>query len=791
MEDQVEKVYVAIGNDLEDGLGTLEWLLRKWPPYSLHIVIIYSDHSNMGKDHHVLTPFGKLPKSLLNDEKLDGLRKFEMDKTLSKYIAYCAKVKLEILNIDKYDEPLQNIILELISGVRISKLVMGFTFLKSSTWRSRNEMTGPFFIQQKKPDFCEFFVIYGGRSVFLREEGNEGFIEDDQGNLVAKVGKRSSFKGWFGKMFQDNSGTGKSAPCSPSQLTTIDLTNQWEKYVEEIETYINQLLTSNEDEQDGEVANGILYNNLKEDQDIKETMSAEEKVEAMKMKLGRAQEAIKLYRGEAGISVERQKKAEWAISLCIQQAEELEARAKRELVNRTKQMKDLDARKEELHEIRTEVVERKRQLTSKLGLQVKLSNKLTSSASSISNLEGILQNTATKNADVVREIEVLRKQRDIIHRRIEFCIEKNAVASMDDLNFNYKEFTPEEIRVATDNFSPHFTLKSGGKCTNMYMGRIIATTVAIKSMLHLSMDEETFRTKVKLLCEVRHPNIIAVLGVCMQLRCIVFEYVYNGCLRDTLFSSSRSGSKTNQGLNWHARICIAAEICSGLAFLHQAQPRSIFHGNLDPSKILLDRNNVAKIQSSGLVYCTNEFDFKSDIQALGNLILQLLTGRNWAGLVDEDTILTDQLALVALLDETTGDWPLDIATELGRIAVRCLSSDNENYGAGTAMGELNEVRKLADGLLENGGEYDRATTEESGTIPSAFICPIYQDIMKEPYLAADGFSYELEAIQEWLGTGHDTSPMTNLQLKHKHLTPNHTLQFLIQDWHCKTSFPPA
>lgn len=133
-------------------------------------------------------------------------------------------------------------------------------------------MTGPFYIQQKKPDFCEFFVIYGGKSVFLREEHNEGFIEDDQGNLVAKVGKRSSFKGWFGKMFQDTSGTGKSPPCSPSQLISVDSSNQWEKYVGEIETYFNQLLSSNEDEQDGEVAKSVLYNNLKEDQKIAETV---------------------------------------------------------------------------------------------------------------------------------------------------------------------------------------------------------------------------------------------------------------------------------------------------------------------------------------------------------------------------------------------------------------------------------------------------------------------------------------------------------------------------------------
>lgn len=212
----------------------------------------------------------------------------------------------------------------------------------------------------------------------------------------------------------------------------------------------------------------------------------------------------------------------------------------------------------------------------------------------------------------------------------------------------------------------------------------------------------------------------------MPLQCIVFEYMYNGCLRDTLFTSSRSSRKTNQGLNWHARICIAAEVCSGLAFLHQARPRSIFHGNLDPSKILLDRNNVAKIHGSGLAYCIHEFDIKLDILALGNLILQLLTGRNWARLVHEATKRTDQVALVGLLDETAGDWPLDIAMELGRIATRCLSGNNEHYGTGTTMGELNEVRKLADGLLENGGKYSRAVMQESSTVPSAFVCPIYQ-----------------------------------------------------------------
>lgn len=59
--------------------------------------------------------------------------------------------------------------------------------------------------------------------------------------------------------------------------------------------------------------------------------------------------------------------------------------------------------------------------------------------------------------------------------------------------------------------------------------------------------------------------------------------------------------------------------------------------------------------------------------------------------------------------------------------------------------------------------------------------------MENPYAAADGFSYEQKAIEEWLRMGKDTSPMTNLRLKHTLLTPNHTLRSLIQDWHSKRS----
>lgn len=54
--------------------------------------------------------------------------------------------------------------------------------------------------------------------------------------------------------------------------------------------------------------------------------------------------------------------------------------------------------------------------------------------------------------------------------------------------------------------------------------------------------------------------------------------------------------------------------------------------------------------------------------------------------------------------------------------------------------------------------------------------------MKDPLIAADGFTYEAEAIRGWLESGHSTSPMTNLMLEHTNLVPNYALLYAIQEW---------
>ncbi|XP_031414047.1 WD repeat, SAM and U-box domain-containing protein 1 isoform X2 [Clupea harengus] len=66
--------------------------------------------------------------------------------------------------------------------------------------------------------------------------------------------------------------------------------------------------------------------------------------------------------------------------------------------------------------------------------------------------------------------------------------------------------------------------------------------------------------------------------------------------------------------------------------------------------------------------------------------------------------------------------------------------------------------------------------------PDEFLCPITQEVMKDPVIAADGFSYEREAMESWIGAKNRTSPMTNLPLQTTLLIPNRMLKMAIGRW---------
>ena len=75
----------------------------------------------------------------------------------------------------------------------------------------------------------------------------------------------------------------------------------------------------------------------------------------------------------------------------------------------------------------------------------------------------------------------------------------------------------------------------------------------------------------------------------------------------------------------------------------------------------------------------------------------------------------------------------------------------------------------------------KAAKAQTANVPSQFVCPITGDVMQDPVVTSDGFSYERKAIEKWL-RHHDTSPMTNEKLPFKQLVPNMALRSQILEY---------
>ncbi|KDO72868.1 hypothetical protein CISIN_1g003481mg [Citrus sinensis] len=358
------------------------------------------------------------------------------------------------------------------------------------------------------------------------------------------------------------------------------------------------------------------------------------------------------------------------------------------------------------------------------------------------------------------------------------------------------EFSLADLQTATCNFSESFKVGQGGfGC--VYKGEMLGRTVAIKMLYSHNMQGQLeFQQEVRVLSKLQHPHLVTLLGACPEAWSLVYEYLPNGSLQDRLFRKSNVSP-----LLWKDRARIAAEIASGLCFLHSSKPEKIVHGDLKPQNILLDSELSSKICDFGICRLVTEdtlylpsfhrstapkgsFPYadpeyhrtgvltpKSDSYSFGLIILQLLTGRLPVGLAGEVRRAVSCGKLSSILDPLAGDWPTFVARRLVDLGLQCC----ELYGR--------ERPDITPSLVK---ELEQLHVAEERPVPSFFLCPILQEIMHDPQVAADGFTYEGKAIRDWLENGRETSPMTNLRLSHLHLTPNHALRHAIQDWLCKS-----
>lgn len=216
--------------------------------------------------------------------------------------------------------------------------------------------------------------------------------------------------------------------------------------------------------------------------------------------------------------------------------------------------------------------------------------------------------------------------------------------------------------------------------------------------------------------------MVLLLGACPEYGIIVYEYMANGSLDDRLF---RRGN--TPPLSWQHRFRIAAEIATGLLFLHQTKPEPLVHRDLKPGNILVDHHYVSKISDVGLArlvpavaenvtYCrmtsaagtfcyidpeyqqTGMLGVKSDVYSLGVMLLQMITAKPPMGLTHYVERSIERGTFSEMLDPSVPDWPLEETLSLAKLALNCAElrrKDRPDLGK-VVLPELCRLRELAD-----------------------------------------------------------------------------------------------
>jgi len=148
-----------------------------------------------------------------------------------------------------------------------------------------------------------------------------------------------------------------------------------------------------------------------------------------------------------------------------------------------------------------------------------------------------------------------------------------------------------------------------GSFGQVFKGTWRGTEVAVKKIPAGCMQETEIREFMKeafILRQLRHPNVLQVLGASMDPACIVMEFMPRGNLFNLIHDR-------NVPLPWPTVRKIALDVCRGLSYLHGCTP-PLIHRDLKPHNLLVDENWRVKVCDFGL---SRFIENKRDMTACG------------------------------------------------------------------------------------------------------------------------------------------------------------------------------
>ncbi|MEZ4487853.1 MAG: serine/threonine-protein kinase [Cyanobacteriota/Melainabacteria group bacterium] len=128
-----------------------------------------------------------------------------------------------------------------------------------------------------------------------------------------------------------------------------------------------------------------------------------------------------------------------------------------------------------------------------------------------------------------------------------------------------------------------------GDLTMVYMGQAMESreTVVIKTLKYDNPELiEKFEKEIQTFKAIKHPNMVEIkdeLKSASGLPVVVMEYVEGVTLKQLLESLGRIDDE-------NTILSVVTGICEALEYVHS---KGLFHGNIDPSQVLISENEVA------------------------------------------------------------------------------------------------------------------------------------------------------------------------------------------------------
>uniref|UniRef100_A0A5B6YIJ3 RING-type E3 ubiquitin transferase n=1 Tax=Davidia involucrata TaxID=16924 RepID=A0A5B6YIJ3_DAVIN len=768
----------------------VKWALEKFIPEGK---IMFKLLHVRPKITAVPTPMGNsIPLSQVRDDVAAAYKnevEWQTSEKLLPYKKMCAqkKVQVEIVQIESDD--VGNAISGEVAKCTINKLVIGASS-RSIFSRGQNLSSS---ISECTPRFCTVYAVSKGNLSSVRPSDLEtnGSIKDDSSDTSCSTSNSSSYTS---SSQTDRTDRGSAASYSHFRSPSLPM-----QRFQALST-INQTLLHTRTNSDETIHPKILSLDIGEGDDVVSSCPSNSDI-------GYANSAVSSFKSlvtdnQSWVSDQPSTSDAPTYFTSESQADdtfELEklrielrhirgmyAMAQSETIDASRKLNDLHKRRLEeaikLKEINTKEEEAKK-------LAVKEKEKYEAVKIQAEYVKECVEREAAERK--VAEINALREARE--KEKLE-----NALVGPAQ---QYQKFTWEEIVSSTSSFSDNLRIGMGAYGT-VYKCSLHHTTAAVK-VLHSKEAHRTkqFQQELDVLSKIRHPHLLILLGACPDHGCLVYEYMENGNLEERLLQKNNTPP-----IPWFERYRIAWEVASALVFLHNSKPKPIIHRDLKPENILLDHNFVSKIGDVGLstmlhadsssmstmykdtgpvgtlCYIDPEYQRsglispKSDVYAFGMVILQLLTAKPVMALAHVVETAIDDDHFVEMLDPEAGKWPIEETRELAILGLSCAELRRRDRPdlKDQVLPVLERLKKVA----------DRARDMASSTQPAPpnhFICPILKDVMDDPSVAADGYTYDRTAIEIWLKE-NDKSPMTNLPLPNKTLIPNYTLLSAIMEW---------